>query len=70
VPPLFTSTYITPNDWLTGALLNRLDTDDDADDDADHTMGPSGLGISPGSVREADWDDLTAVLTISEPSRR
>src|SRR5947207_5670549 len=32
-------------------------------------MGPSGLGISPGSVREATWDDLTTVPTITELSR-
>jgi hypothetical protein len=35
------------------ALLNRPGADDDANDDIDHTMGPRGLDISPGSVREA-----------------
>jgi len=33
-------------------------------------VGPPGLGISLSSVREAAWDDPTAVLAISEPSRR
>ena len=51
-------------------LLNRPGADDDADDDVDHTVGPPGLGISLSSVREAAWDDPTAVLAISEPSRR
>jgi hypothetical protein len=52
------------------ALFNRPGADDDADNDVDHTTGPPGLGISPGGVREAAWDDLTAVLPITEPTRR
>jgi hypothetical protein len=51
-------------------LLSRPGADDDADDYIDRTMGPPRLGISPGSIREAAWDDLTALLTITEPSRR
>jgi hypothetical protein len=51
-------------------LLNRPGADDDADNDVDHTVEPPGLGISLSSVREAAYDDPTAVLAISEPSRR
>ena len=52
------------------ALLNRPGADDDADDNVDHMVGLLGLGISPDSVREAAWDDLIAVITITEPFRR